>query len=157
VIMSSARSHAFYADVDFIAGVLFVIIGLVVLYVSSTYGFGAFSHLGPGFFPGLIGGVLAILGGLLAIRVLLTKSVAAIEFGKSAKPLAIIAAASIVYGFIIPYAGVIISTAVLTTISWFAYRERRLRELPFIILVLEVIIVGTFVGILGVPMKLGPF
>lgn len=51
---------------DLCGGVLFVIVGLVVLIQGRTYGIGSLTDIGAGFFPVILGVALVVLGALIA-------------------------------------------------------------------------------------------
>ncbi|OWY04688.1 hypothetical protein B6V75_00610 [Thioclava sp. F1Mire-8] len=56
---------------DLAGGVLLVAIGLfVTLYAVDHYEIGSLRRMGPGFFPALLGGVLAVLGVMIALPAL---------------------------------------------------------------------------------------
>lgn len=52
---------------DLAAGAVFVGFGLAFALTSSTYEIGSALRMGPGFFPLVLGGVLVVLGVLIAI------------------------------------------------------------------------------------------
>ncbi|OWY15092.1 hypothetical protein B6V72_00360 [Thioclava sp. F34-6] len=56
---------------DLAGGVLLAAIGLfVTLYAVDHYEIGSLRRMGPGFFPALLGGVLAVLGVMIALPAL---------------------------------------------------------------------------------------
>ena len=52
---------------DLLAGAVFVGFGLAFAVTSSTYEIGSALRMGPGYFPLVLGGVLVVLGVLIAI------------------------------------------------------------------------------------------
>ncbi len=52
---------------DYYGGALMVLIGLGAIYGGSDYHIGTLSHMGPGFFPAALGGLLALTGVLIAV------------------------------------------------------------------------------------------
>lgn len=52
---------------DYYGGALMVLIGLGSIYGGLNYQIGSLSHMGPGFFPAAVGGLLAFTGLLIAI------------------------------------------------------------------------------------------
>lgn len=52
---------------DYYGGALMVLIGLGSIYGGLNYQIGTLSHMGPGFFPAAVGGLLAFTGILIAI------------------------------------------------------------------------------------------
>ena len=47
---------------DFLAGLLFIAIGLVAVAVARNYPFGTAMRMGSGYFPTVLGGILILLG-----------------------------------------------------------------------------------------------
>ena len=52
---------------DYYGGALLVVIGLAAVYAGVGYRVGELAHMGPGFFPVALGGLLALSGLLIAI------------------------------------------------------------------------------------------
>jgi hypothetical protein len=52
---------------DLLAGAVFMAFGLAFAVTSTTYDIGTALRMGPGFFPLVLGGVLVVLGALIAI------------------------------------------------------------------------------------------
>ncbi|MDH6166196.1 hypothetical protein M2282_001337 [Variovorax boronicumulans] len=52
---------------DYYGGALLVVIGLAAVYAGVGYRVGELAHMGPGFFPVALGGLLALTGLLIAI------------------------------------------------------------------------------------------
>ncbi|KEO60817.1 tripartite tricarboxylate transporter TctB family protein [Thioclava indica] len=59
---------------DLAGGLLLSVIGVFVLvYASTQYDIGLLRRMGPGFFPALLGGVLAVLGLMIALPAIARK------------------------------------------------------------------------------------
>jgi hypothetical protein len=58
---------------DFYAGLLLILVGLVAAEQSANYKLGSLTSMGPGFMPTALGGLLAILGILIAGGAALSK------------------------------------------------------------------------------------
>ncbi|WP_042580133.1 tripartite tricarboxylate transporter TctB family protein [Variovorax paradoxus] len=52
---------------DYYGGALLVVIGLAAVYAGVGYRVGELAHMGPGFFPVALGGLLALTGLLIAL------------------------------------------------------------------------------------------
>ena len=53
---------------DFWSGVLFVALGVAAIVIGSNYTLGTAARMGPGYFPRILGILLIVLGGILALR-----------------------------------------------------------------------------------------
>jgi heme A synthase len=62
---------------DFWSGIMFLAFGLLAVYLAQSYNMGTSARMGPGYFPAVLGGLLALMG----LWVLL----ASISFSPSAK------------------------------------------------------------------------
>jgi hypothetical protein len=47
---------------DFWAGVLFIVTGILFMILSRQYQLGTAAKMGPGYFPTILGGLMAVLG-----------------------------------------------------------------------------------------------
>jgi len=141
---------------DLLSGLLFLAAGIAAVIVAQTYGFGDMLHMGAGFFPGLIGALLAIFGAIIAGKALYESDVSFAQWTEW-RAVIFITAAVLVFAVLIKPTGLIISIAALVTVAWFADPNRRLYELPLMVVLLEIICIGTFIYGIGVPIKLGPF
>lgn len=54
-------------SIDIIGGLLLVAVGLFAVIYAQQYSFGTLNRMGPGYFPVILGAVLAVLGLLVAI------------------------------------------------------------------------------------------
>lgn len=54
------------SQADLLSGVMFIVIGVVVVWAASQYRIGTAVAMGPGYFPRLLGGLLALLGLVVA-------------------------------------------------------------------------------------------
>lgn len=52
---------------DFITGVLFTVLGLSFMWLSQEHELGTAARMGPAYFPTLLGGLLALLGVVIAL------------------------------------------------------------------------------------------
>ena len=58
---------------DFASGLMFVLVGLGFSFVARGYSMGTAAKMGPGYFPFLLGLVLALLGAIVTLGSLSTK------------------------------------------------------------------------------------
>ena len=68
---SGGRTVRIRSPSDFWCGVLFIAMGIAFMVLARQYRFGTPARMGPGFFPTILGGILAALGLTLSIPALL--------------------------------------------------------------------------------------
>lgn len=112
---------------DFWSGVLFVITGVLFMILSRQYQFGTAAKMGPGYFPTVLGGIMTVLGLMLALPAMSAKSpeikVDRIDF----KVIGVILLAVGVYAATLPTLGFIVSLFLLIFISSMASHEFTLK------------------------------
>jgi hypothetical protein len=142
------------APKDFWSGVMFCGFAVVAILAARGYSLGAAGKMGPGYFPLLLGGLLAALGGILIGRSLVLSGEPVPRF--HVVPLAVIAAAICLFGVMIEPLGLVLSLAMLTLMSAFAGAQFRLFETVALAAALIVFSVGVFVYALGLPLNIWP-
>ena len=142
------------APKDFWSGVMFCGFAAVALLAARGYSLGSAGKMGPGYFPLLLGGVLAGLGAILIARsiVITGEPVARLHL----LPLTIVAAAICLFGVMIEPLGLVLALAALTLLSAAAGRPFRPLETTALTLALIVLSVGIFVYALGLPLNVWP-
>ncbi len=53
---------------DFLAGLLFILIGALAVVFARDYPMGSAMRMGPGYFPTILGGILFLLGVYVMVR-----------------------------------------------------------------------------------------
>ena len=142
------------APKDFWSGVMFCGFAVVGLLAARGYSLGAAGKMGPGYFPLLLGGVLAVLGVILIARSLMLEGEPLPRFHVA--PLAIIAIAVCLFGALIEPLGLVVALAVLTVLSAWAGPQFRLPETIALTVALIVFSIGVFAYALGLPLNLWP-
>lgn len=141
---------------DLLSGLMFLAFGLGAAVVAQDYTFGSPARMGSGFFPVVIGGIVAILGLILVVRALFDSAggepVEAIQF----RPVIFISVAIVVFGVLIEDAGLIAALAALIIVARLAGREGSVLELAIMVIVLIAIAVAIFVYALNIRLSLGP-
>jgi len=112
---------------DFWAGAMFVVIGVAFAAFAQAYALGTPARMGPGFFPTMLGVLLALLGAAIVVR-----SVATVERKRVDKvrwrPLALVLLSVLVFAIALPRLGVIASIVLLVGISSLAAEDFRWKE-----------------------------
>jgi len=139
---------------DFWAGLLFIGIAGVFMALASQYRFGEAHRMGPGYFPIMVGALLAVLGANVAARSLVLDGPPVERF--NARPLLVTLVAVVLFGLTLDKLGLAAAIAVLVMVS--AYAERNVRILHSIGLaaVLIAFSVAAFVWLLGLPLQVWP-
>jgi len=141
---------------DFWSGILFLVAGLAFAGLAQAYAMGSAQRMGPGYFPTVLGGLLAALGLVIAIRGLARSGpdgeIEPFHFG----PLAIVLGAVALFGLLLRPAGLVVATVVLIGVSAYASREFRLREVVPLAAALVLLVLAVFVWGLGLVIPLWP-
>ena len=142
------------APKDFWAGVMFIAFAAVALYVSRNYSLGTTIRMGPGYFPMLLGGFLALIGAILVVRSLV---IAGDPIGYvRALPLVVVAVAVVLFGVLLPRLGLAVALPVVIAVSALASAQSRRWEVLLLVLVLTVFSALVFVYGLRLPIPLWP-
>jgi hypothetical protein len=142
------------APKDFWSGVMFIAFAAVAVLTARGYSLGTAVRMGPGYFPMLLGIVLAGLGLILVVRSLV---VAGDGIGRTHLiPLAVITVSVCLFGSFVTRLGLVITLLAVVALSAFASRESRPLEVAMLALVLCVFSVGVFVYALRLPLPLWP-
>jgi putative tricarboxylic transport membrane protein len=139
---------------DFWCGLLFIVVGIAFVVLARNYRLGTPARMGPGFFPTILGGILAALGLSLAIPALLRDG-DRLAFPRL-RPIMAILIAIIVFALLLAPLGFVIAAAALILIAGLADPELRPLENVGLTLFLIAFSVAIFVVMLGLPMNLWP-
>jgi len=134
--MTKTKRQVIRKHRDFWSGAMFLLIGVAFITFSAAYEVGAPAKMGPGFFPMMLGALLALLGASIAMRSLgrtrTPECIAAVRW----RPLALILLSVLVFAIALPRLGVILSIALLVGISSLAADDFRWKETLVSIVVL---------------------
>jgi hypothetical protein len=142
------------APKDFWSGVMFLAFAAVALFTARGYRFGSAGHMGPGYFPIVLGCVLAALAIVLIARslVITGESLSDIAFG----PLAIIIVGVCMFALCIERLGLIVSLIIVTATAAFASRESKPLEVAALCVALAIFSLAVFVYTLQLPIPVWP-
>ncbi len=122
---------------DFFAGVAFVVVGGAFAWGATNYNIGTGARMGPGYFPLLLGIVLALIGMGVMFKSLVVQTETGDPIGKWAwKPLVFIIGANIIFGLLLgglpkiglPAMGLIAGIYGLTILAGLAGERFSLKE-----------------------------
>ena len=135
---------------DFWAGVLFVLTGVAAILIGSRYNLGTAARMGPGYFPRILGMLLIVLGGILALRAMRTNGppIPAWRW----RPTLVVLGSVVLFGLIVNRVGLALSTVILIVLASAASTELRWKEALVSGLLLAALAVGVF--IIGLKLQL---
>ncbi|MDR3322889.1 MAG: tripartite tricarboxylate transporter TctB family protein [Zoogloeaceae bacterium] len=158
---------------DCLAGSLFFLTGLATLAGSWRYPVGTAMRMGAGYFPQLLGGLLAVLGVAVLLRAWLvwrrcphddlhsflrpmSRWVFSHMTRRALRSAALVGAGVLAFAGLLGSLGLAGATLLLVTVSGAAHHEARLKELLPLGLALAAFGAGVFVWGLGLPLPLFP-
>lgn len=136
---------------DFFSGLMFMAMGASFAWGATTYSVGNGARMGPGYFPLVLGVVLAILGGLITFKALVVETESGEKVGKWVwRPVGFIVVANLAFGALIgglpsiglPAMGMILAVYALTLISARAGETFDLKE---ILILSTILAAGSYV------------
>ena len=84
---------------DFFSGLMFMAVGGAFAWGATTYSVGTGARMGPGYFPLMLGVLLAVMGMVVTFKALVVETVGGDKIGKWAwKPLFFIIGANLLFG-----------------------------------------------------------
>ena len=87
---------------DFFSGLMFMSVGAAFAWGATTYNVGSGARMGPGYFPLMLGVLLALLGAVITFKALVVETAGGDKIGSWAwKPLFYIIAANLMFGVLL--------------------------------------------------------
>jgi len=135
---------------DFLAGLLFLVVGVGAFVVAQDYSFGTARRMGSGYFPTVLAGILAALGAILILLSLFGRRDASEAL--ALRPVLVVISGSLAFAFLLRPAGLVI--AMITMVLIAAIGSRTAKLLPSLLLAggLAAGSVVVFVWALGQPL-----
>jgi hypothetical protein len=160
--------------------------GFFMIWALTHYQMGSAVRMGPAYFPAVLGGLMVFLGALVLIEsfamegppmampfniVHLTVAVLiyyaillgtvglvvlSVKFLPLTKPLVLISAACVIYGYLMKPLGLVLATLLLVFVSAFAGHEFKWKEVGILFLILIVFSILVFVKGLTLPFPICP-
>jgi hypothetical protein len=137
---------------DFLAGMLFLLIGGIGFYVALSYPFGSLQKMGPGYFPRVLSIILAGFGLVTLLRGL--KSGERVQGTWGWLPLAMLTAALASFGFLMEHVGMIPALVVMFFTAAYAGKEAKFREVLMLTVIMCLAATAIFVWGLKLPYAL---
>lgn len=139
---------------DFWCGLLFIAIGVAVMVLARNYRMGTAARMGPGYFPTMLGGLMALLGLSLSIPAFAIDGERVQRF--QLRPLLFVLLAIAAFGIALPYLGFAAAVVALVAVAGFADPDLRPIEVAGVAAFLVVFSILIFVVLLGLPIQLWP-
>ena len=137
---------------DFLAGLLFVVLGGLAVALARGYPIGSTMRMGPGYFPTVLGGILLLFGVYVLLRGVRSGDEVKGEWGY--RPLALISLSIVMFGFLLDRVGMVPAIVATLFAAAAAGREFRFKEVLLLAVVLTAFSVAVFSYGLKLPYPL---
>src|SRR5512133_3213166 len=153
------------SQLDFFSGLLFTVVGVAFAWGATDYQIGDSARMGPGYFPLLLGALLALLGTVMTFKALVIETPGGEKVGRFAwKPLVFIIAANLVFGVAlgglprlkVPALGLMVGIYALTFIACLAGDRFKAKEAALLATVLAALSYLAFVVLLKLQFVVWP-
>ena len=153
------------SEKDFFAGLMFMAVGGSFAWGATSYTVGTGARMGPGYFPLLLGIVLALLGAFILFESMVVDTEDGEKIGAFAwKPLGFIIGANLIFGLLlgglpsvgIPAMGLIVAIVGLTFVAMLA-SEFCIKRAVILSAILAVGSYFVFVKMLGLTFQVWPW
>ncbi len=134
---------------DFFAGILYILLGIVAMWIARDYPFGSALRMGPGYFPTVLGGMMVAFG--IAVLLQGVKNNEKIQGNFSIRALFVLPIATVVFGVTMEHLGFIPALALLIPISAAAGRQFKWIEVGLLTAGIILLSLGIFIWGLGLP------
>jgi hypothetical protein len=150
---------------DFFAGLMFMTVGVAFAWGATNYTIGEGARMGPGYFPLMLGILLAVVGVAVIFEALVVETEDGEKIGKAAwKPLFFIIASNVVFGIClggipklgIPAMGLIVGIYALTFIASMAGEEHKNKEVIILATALAILSYVAFIVLLKLQFPVWP-
>ena len=141
---------------DFWSGVMFAVFGLAFAIIVKYYEYpmGSASRMGAGYFPFVLGCVMAVLGFIIIAQSLVTTGTPISKFAW--RPLIWVLSAFVIFGLTAKWLGLVIAIVLLVMISAYGGHEFKLKESLISSAILAAGSIAVFVYGLKLPFPIWP-
>ena len=150
---------------DFFSGLMFLVVGIAFAWGATNYTIGEGARMGPGYFPLVLGCILALIGLFVVFEAMVVETEDGEKVGAFAwKPLFSITGSNIVFGICIggipklgiPAMGLIVGIYALTFIASMAGNEHKNKEVLVLATVLAILSYVAFIWLLKLQFPVWP-
>jgi Tripartite tricarboxylate transporter TctB family len=137
---------------DFFSGLMFTVVGAAFAWGATTYSVGEGARMGPGYFPLMLGILLAILGAAIMFTALVVETADGDKIGAWAwKPLSFIIGSNLLFGILLgglpsiklPAMGLIAGIYGLTIVASLAGERFKLKE---VLILATILAIGSYLA-----------
>jgi len=153
------------SEKDFYSGLMFAIVGIAFAVGATEYTIGQASRMGPGYFPLILGVLLAILGAIISLQSFASKAPDGDKIGKWAwRPLFFVLSANLIFGVMLgglpsigfPSFGLIVAIYALVFVSCWAGPKVPFKEQIIVATLLAVGSYFAFIKMLNLQFPVWP-
>ena len=150
---------------DFFSGLMFTAVGVAFAWGATKYSLWTGARMGPGYFPTMLGVLMAILGGVITFKSMVVETEDGDKVGSWAwKPLLFIIAANLLFGLMLgglpsikfPAFGLIVAIYVLTFVASLAGDEFNFKEVAVLATILAIMSYLAFIVLLKLQFPVWP-
>ncbi len=142
----------FYKNRDVLAGLMFIVVGCIAIFLSRKFSYGGALRMGPGYFPTWLGGI-AIVGGIAVLIEGLAKP-EGIGRTWSVRALIILPLTTVVFGILMTHAGFVPAVFALSFLSALASPEFKVKEQAVLATGMTLLCWALFIWVLELPYPL---
>ncbi len=150
---------------DFFAGLMYLVIGGAFAWGATGYTVGKASRMGPGYFPLLLGSILALIGAFVLFKSMVVDTEDGEKVGSIAwKPLGYIIGSNLAFGILlgglpsigVPAMGLIVAIFALVFIASRAGDVYKVKEVFILSIVLAILSYLAFIKLLNLQFQVWP-
>jgi hypothetical protein len=135
---------------DLWAGIHYIAVGGLGMWIAKDYPFGSALRMGPGYFPTVLGGIMVLMG-IYVLALGLRKNHEKIQGNLSLRALIVLPLSMIVFGILMEHAGFVPAMAALVPVAAAAGREFKWMEVAALTVGLTILCSAGFIWALGLP------
>jgi hypothetical protein len=141
---------------DFWAGIMFLAFGVLFMVWSREYQMGTAAKMGPGYFPTVLGGIMAVLGLIIVIGAFAKSNPETRVATIGLKEIVLVLVAVASFAALLNYLGMMLSIIIMTFIAASASHEFKFKETAINSIVMCILAYACFVYGLEVQMPTWP-
>lgn len=141
---------------DFWSGTMFVVLGGLFMALSRQYQFGTAAKMGPGYFPTVLGGILAALGVMIVLSAFYKSNPEAKLAPVGWREFSLLLLGVLLFAILLPKLGLIVSIWVLIFVSALGSHEFNFKETALSAVVLSALGWGVFAKGLELQLAVWP-